>query len=50
MGQLLRGTRATFEGALCEFLEFIDSSCRLQDRMAMMVLNGNLMILADLVC
>ena len=50
MGQLLREPSATFTGALCEFLEFIGTPCHLQDRMAMMVLNGDHMILVDLVC
>ena len=51
MGQLLTGTRATFGAALCEFLEsIVILRTLLQDRMATMILNGNHMILVDLVC
>ena len=49
MGQLLREPRATFTGARCEFLEFIGTSFPIQDRISMMALNDNIMVLVNLV-
>ena len=49
MGQLLRGHCESVR-AFCEFLEYSTTLGDLQDRMAMMVLKGDLAIYMNLMC